>query len=93
MAGQNHQFGRFALEKIPYAIERYRTETARLYGVLDIALADHNFITDEYSIADMACYPWIARYELQEMDLNEYPNVQRWFDQSSASIDTNRIQR
>ena len=81
MTGQNHHFGRFAPEKIPYAIERYRTETARLYGVLDIALADHNFITDEYSIADMACYPWIARYEWQEMDLNEYPNVQRWFDQ------------
>ena len=81
MAGQNHHFGRFAPEKIPYAIERYRTETARLYGVLDVALADHNFIADEYSIADMACYPWIARHEWQEMDLNEYPNVQRWFDQ------------
>ena len=88
MAGQNHHFGRFAPEKIPYAIERYRTETARLYGVLDIALADQNFITDEYSIADMACYPWIARYEWQEMDLNEYPNVQRWFDQIAARPST-----
>ena len=88
MAGQNHHFGRFAPEKIPYAIERYRTETARLYGVLDVALADHNFIADEYSIADMACYPWIARYEWQEMDLNEYPNVQRWFDQIAARPST-----
>jgi len=84
MAGQNHHFGRFAPEKIPYAIERYRTETARLYGVLDGALEDREFIADEYSIADMACYPWIARYEWQEMDLNMYPNVKRWFDQISA---------
>ena len=88
MAGQNHHFGRFAPEKIPYAIERYRTETARLYGVLDAALEDHNFIADEYSIADMACYPWIARYEWQEMNLNEYPNVQRWFDQIAARPST-----
>jgi GST-like protein len=84
MAGQNHHFGRFAPEKIPYAIERYRTETARLYGVLNGALEGREFIADDYSIADMACYPWIARYEWQEMDLNEYPNVKRWFDQIAA---------
>jgi GST-like protein len=84
MAGQNHHFGRFAPEKIPYAIERYRTETARLYGVLNGALEGREFIADEYSVADMACYPWIARYEWQEMDLNEYPNVKRWFDQIAA---------
>jgi len=63
MAGQNHHFGRFAAEQIPYAIERYRSETARLYGVLNGALDGQSFITGEYSIADMACYPWIARYE------------------------------
>ena len=84
MAGQNHHFGRFAPEKIPYAIERYRTETARLYGVLNGALEGREFIADEYSIADMACYPWIARYEWQEMDVNEYPHVKRWFDQIAA---------
>ena len=63
MAGQNHHFGRFAPEKIPYAIDRYRKETARLYGVLDGALTENEFIAGDYSIADMACYPWIARYE------------------------------
>ena len=84
MAGQNHHFGRFAAEKIPYAIERYRSETARLYGVLNAALDGRSFITGDYSIADMACYPWIARYEWQEMDLDEYPNVQRWYEQIAA---------
>ena len=84
MAGQNHHFGRFAAEKIPYAIERYRSETARLYGVLNAALDGRSFITGDYSIADMACYPWIARYEWQEMDLGKYPNVQRWYEQIAA---------
>ena len=84
MAGQNHHFGRFAPDKISYAIERYRSETSRLYGVLNGALEGRDFIADTYSIADMACYPWIARYEWQEMNLDEYPNVRRWFDQISA---------
>ena len=84
MAGQNHHFGRFAAEKIPYAIERYRSETARLYGVLNAALDGRSFITGDYSIADIACYPWIARYEWQEMDLGKYPNVQRWYEQIAA---------
>ena len=84
MAGQNHHFGRFAPEKIPYAIERYRSETSRLYGVLNGALEGCDFIADTYSIADIACYPWIARHEWQEMNLDEYPNVKRWFDQISA---------
>ena len=84
MAGQNHHFGRFAAEKFPYAIERYRSETARLYGVLNAALDGRSFITGDYSIADMACYPWIARYEWQEMDLGKYPNVQRWYEQIAA---------
>ena len=84
MAGQNHHFGRFAAEKIPYAIERYRSETARLYGVLNGALDGQSFIAGDYSIADMACYPWIARYEWQEMELGDYPNVKRWFEQIAA---------
>ena len=84
MAGQNHHFGRFAHEKIPYAIDRYRKETARLYGVLDGALAENEFIAGAYSIADMACYPWIARYQWQEMDLNNYRNIKRWFDSIAA---------
>lgn len=84
MLGQNHHFGFYAKEKIPYAIERYRNETSRLYGVLEKRLDGRNFIVDEYSIADMACYPWIQRYERQQRDLNETPNVKRWFDNISA---------
>ena len=80
MAGQNHHFGRFAPEKIPYAIDRYRRETYRLYGVLDGALAKKKFIAGDFCIADIACYPWIARYEWQEMDLNDFANIKRWFD-------------
>ena len=84
MAGQNHHFGRFAPEKIPYAIDRYRRETARLYGVLDGALAEKKFIAGDFCIADIACYPWIARYEWQEMDLNDFANIKRWFDSIAA---------
>ena len=84
MAGQNHHFGRFAPEKIPYAIDRYRRETVRLYGVLDGALAEKKFIAGDFCIADIACYPWIARYEWQEMDLNDYANIKRWFDSIAA---------
>ena len=84
MAGQNHHFGRFAPERIPYAIGRYRRETARLYGVLDGALAEKKFIAGDFCIADIACYPWIARYEWQEMDLNDFANIKRWFDSIAA---------
>ena len=84
MAGQNHHFGRFAPEKIPYAIDRYRRETARLYGVLDGALAEKKFIAGDFCIADIACYPWIARYQWQEMDLNDFANIKRWFDSIAA---------
>ena len=84
MAGQNHHFGRFAPEKIPYAIDRYRRETARLYGVLDGALSEKKFIAGDFCIADIACYPWIARYEWQEMDLNDFANIKRWFDLIAA---------
>jgi len=63
MAGQNHHFNEYAEVKVPYAIDRYVKETARLYGVLDRRLGEHSYIADEYSIADMACYPWIALHQ------------------------------
>jgi GST-like protein len=77
MLGQNHHFNLYAPEKIPYAINRYVKETARLYAVLDKRLADREFITGEYSIADMACYPWVLP-ERQEQDIEDFPNVKRW---------------
>jgi GST-like protein len=79
MAGQNHHFSRRAPEKIPYAIERYVTETHRLYGVLDHRLADREFVAGEYSIADMAAYPWIVPHEAQGQNLADFPNLHRWF--------------
>jgi GSH-dependent disulfide-bond oxidoreductase len=79
MAGQNHHFGQYAPEKIPYAIERYVKETARLYGVLNRQLAGKNYLAGEYSIADMACYPWIVPHENQQQNLADFPDLQRWF--------------
>lgn len=80
MAGQNHHFSQYAPEKLPYAINRYVNETNRLYGVLDKRLADRDFVAgDEYSIADMASYPWIVPYERQGQDLADFPNLERWF--------------
>ncbi|MEE4098620.1 glutathione binding-like protein [Pseudomonas viridiflava] len=81
MAGQNHHFNRFAKEKIPYAIERYVNETARLYGVLDKRLVDRDFVAgSDYSIADMAIYPWIVPHTYQQQDLNDFPHLKRWFE-------------
>lgn len=81
MAGQNHHFSQFAPEKIPYAIKRYIDETARLYGVLDKQLANNEFVAGgEYSIADMAIYPWIVSHKWQSQNLEDFPNVQRWFN-------------
>ena len=79
MAGQNHHFSNYAPEKIPYAIDRYVKETARLYRVLDTRLADRPFIAGDYSIADMASYPWIVPYKRQGQDLADFPNLARWF--------------
>ncbi|MBK5375645.1 glutathione S-transferase N-terminal domain-containing protein [Pseudomonas sp. TH43] len=82
MAGQNHHFSQFAPEKIPYAIKRYIDETARLYGVLNKQLADNAFVAgSEYSIADMAIYPWIVSHKWQSQNLEDFPHVQRWFNQ------------
>lgn len=85
MAGQNHHFSGYAPEPIPYAIERYVKETNRLYGVLDHRLADRPFVAgSEYSIADMACYPWIVPHERQGQKLDDFPNLQRWFEAVAA---------
>ncbi|GGJ98130.1 glutathione S-transferase N-terminal domain-containing protein [Pseudomonas matsuisoli] len=84
MAGQNHHFVQYAPEKIPYAIDRYVNETRRLYSVLDKRLADREFVAGEYSIADMACYPWLVPYERQQQDLNEFANLKRWFETIKA---------
>jgi GST-like protein len=81
MAGQNHHFSQFAPEKIPYAIKRYIDETARLYGVLNKQLADNAFVAgSEYSIADMAIYPWIVSHKWQSQNLEDFPHVLRWFN-------------
>lgn len=80
MLGQNHHFGHYAPEKIPYAIQRYVKETERLYGVLDQQLTDRAFIAGDYSIADIAAYPWVVPYEMQQLNLDDFPNVKRWFE-------------
>ena len=84
MAGQNHHFSQYAPEKLPYAIERYVNETARLYAVLDKQLASREFIAGNYSIADMAAYPWIVPHQRQQQDLNDFPNLKRWFEAIQA---------
>ncbi|GAN75932.1 glutathione binding-like protein [Acidisphaera rubrifaciens] len=81
MAGQNHHFVQYAPERIDYAMTRYINETNRLYGVLDRRLADRPFVAGgEYTIADMACYPWIVPHERQKQDLATFPNLKRWFE-------------
>lgn len=91
MAGQNHHFNRFAKEKIPYAIERYVNETARLYGVLNKRLADRAFVAgDEYSIADMAIYPWIVPHAYQGQNLDDFPHLKRWFESIATREATQR---
>jgi GSH-dependent disulfide-bond oxidoreductase len=81
MAGQNHHFSQYAPEKIPYAIDRYVKETNRLYGVLNKRLSGRAFVAGDYSIADMACYPWIVPYERQGQKLSDFPNLKRWFEE------------
>ncbi len=81
MLGQNHHFSQYAPEKIPYAIARYVNETNRLYGVLNKRLSDRAFVAGPgYTIADMACYPWIVPYERQGQKLEDFPHLQRWFE-------------
>jgi GST-like protein len=82
--GQVHHFLRAAKEPVPYAIERYVRETRRLYGVLDARLSERDYLAGDYSIADIATYPWVARYEWHKTDLGDFPNVKRWFEAISA---------
>lgn len=86
MAGQNHHFVQFASEKIPYAIERYVKETSRLYGVLNKHLSDGRLFIcgNAYTIADMACYPWIVPHERQQQNLNDFPALKAWFERIAA---------
>ena len=79
MAGQNHHFIQYAPEQIPYAIDRYVKETARLYAVLDKHLAGREFIAGSYSIADIACYPWVVPHRKQRQNLEDFPQLKRWF--------------
>ena len=84
MFGQVHHFLRSAPEPVPYAIERYRKETRRVYGGLDAHLASREWLGSEYSVADIATYPWVARHEWHKVELEDYPNVKRWFDHIGA---------
>jgi GST-like protein len=91
MAGQNHHFGVYAPSLIPYAIDRYVKETNRLYGVLDRRLHGRLFVAgDDYTIADMACYPWIVPWKRQQQNLDAFPNLRRWFDTVRARPGTQR---
>jgi len=80
MAGQNGHFTAYAPEKLPYAIERYTKETNRLYGVLNRQLEGRDYIANQYSIADMACYPWIVPHERHGQNLADFPDLKRWFE-------------
>jgi len=85
MAGQNHHFAWYAPEKLPYAIDRYVRETGRLYGVLNRHLSAREYIAgSEYTIADMASYPWIVSHKRQSQDLDNFPHLKRWFERIGA---------
>ena len=82
--GQAHHFLHFNPGKSDYAEARFRSEVARLYGVLDRRLEGRDYICDDYSIADMACWPWVSRYEWQQVNLADYPNVRSWYQRLLA---------
>jgi GST-like protein len=84
MFGQAHHFIRNAKEQVPYGIKRYTEETRRLYGVLQKRLGEAEYLADEYSIADIATFPWVARFEWHKVELNDFPAVKRWFDTINA---------
>ena len=91
MAGQNGHFSVYATEKIPYAMDRYVQETSRLYGVLNEQLRDREFIAGDYSIADMACYPWIVPHQLHGQNLDHFPRLKRWFRTIAARPATIKV--
>lgn len=81
LLGQNHHFRHYAPEKIPYAIDRYTNEARRLYGVIDKRLAESAYLAgDDYSIADIATFPWLRSHERQGQDLNDFPDLKRWYE-------------
>lgn len=90
MAGQNHHFNVYAPVKIDYAIDRYVRETSRLYGVLNKHLEQRDFIAGDYSIADMACYPWIVSHQRQSQNLDDFPHLKRWFQRIGERPATQR---
>jgi GST-like protein len=90
MLGQNHHFLTYASEKIPYAIDRYLAESSRLYAILDRRLEGRDFIADTYSIADIACYPWIVPHERQQQDIDKFPNLKQWFEAIRSFPSTTR---
>ena len=84
MLGQAHHFRAYAIEKIPYAIDRYTREGGRIYHILDKRLADNDYLAGDYSIADMAVFPWIRLHERQGQDMADHPHLARWFDRISS---------
>ena len=80
MAGQYNHFGNYAVEKLTYAIDRYRNEVNRLYGVMNKRLADRQFLGGDYSIADMAAYPWVVPWERQGQKIDDFPHLKRWLE-------------
>lgn len=84
MAGQAHHFREYAPEKIPYGIDRYTNEVNRLYGVMDRRLTDREYLAGDYSIADMAAWPWVVPWKTQGQNLDDFPHLKRWFDAIAA---------
>jgi GST-like protein len=84
MSGQNNHFSNYAVDKLPYAIDRYRNEVNRLYGVMDRRLADRPYLAGAYSIADIACYPWVVPHERQGQVIADFPHLKRWLDAIAA---------
>ncbi|MEE8253975.1 MAG: glutathione binding-like protein [Nitrosomonadaceae bacterium] len=84
MLGQNQHFNQYAPEKIPYAIERYVNETRRLFKVLNDRLVNCRYISGEYSIADIACYPWVLKHPFLKLQIDDFPYLKRWLDQLAA---------
>lgn len=84
MAGQNHHFSHYAPEKLPYAVERYVNETNRLYGVMNKRLAERDYLAGDYSIADMASYPWVAIWKRLSQTMDEFPHLMRWIERMRA---------
>ena len=91
MSGQNNHFSNYAVDKLQYAMDRYRNEVNRLYGVMNKRLADRPYLAGEYSIADMACYPWVVPWERQGQKLDDFPHLKAWFERIKARPATAKV--